>query len=67
MSDEILSFQYRESSDIDISFHFDIGRNQYRIFRYQKLINHSQMTQVKFYEIKFLSLILKPSVFMSSI
>jgi hypothetical protein len=42
-------FQYRESSDIDISFHFDIGRNQYRIFRYLKLINHSQMTQVKFY------------------
>ncbi len=38
MSDLFLSFRYRNSSDIDINFHSDIGLNQYRIFRYLKLI-----------------------------
>jgi hypothetical protein len=40
--------RYRKSPDIDISFHSDIGLNQYRIFRYLKLINHSQLTRDKF-------------------
>ncbi len=38
MSDKILSLWYRNSSDIDINFHSDIGLNQYRIFRYLNLI-----------------------------
>jgi hypothetical protein len=33
-----------KSSDINISFHSDIGLNQYQIFQYLKLINHSQLT-----------------------
>jgi hypothetical protein len=51
----ILSFRYWKSSDIGISFHSDIGLNQYRIFRYLKLINQSQKTRVKFYLFSLIS------------
>ncbi len=34
-------------ANIDISFHSDIGINKYRIFRYLKLINNSQMARIK--------------------
>jgi hypothetical protein len=61
MSDYILLFWYRNSSDIDINFHSGIGINQYRIFRYPKLINHFLLTPANWID-GFLSSLVSNSI-----